>query len=75
MAKRVIVKGPIGMPVMLDTECATAIEFYDDNGDLCAVFGKVINENFWAFATKNDKDWKETLNLLGVNFTKAPVIG
>lgn len=74
MAKRIIVNGPIGSPILLDTENATGIEFYDDNGDLCAVFGKVINQNFWAFSTKNDKDWKETLQQLGVRHTKAPVI-
>lgn len=73
MAKRVIVKGPIGSPILLDTDRATAIEFYDEHGNLCAVFGKVINENFWAFATKNDKDWKETLTLVGTTHDKAPV--
>jgi hypothetical protein len=73
MAKRVIVKGPIGTPILLDTDRATAIEFYDEQGNLCAVFGKVINENFWAFATKKDKDWNETLTLLGVTFDKVPI--
>jgi hypothetical protein len=74
MAKRVIVKGPIGCPILLDTDHATAIEFYDDNGDLCAVFGKVISKNFWAFSTKNDKDWNETLQQLGVKYMKAPIL-
>jgi hypothetical protein len=73
MSKRVIVKGPIGTPILLDTDNATAIEFYDDNGELCAVFGKVINQNYWAFSTKNDKDWKETLQQLGVQFMQAPL--
>jgi len=74
MAKRVIVKGPIGCPILLDTDHATAIEFYDDSGDLCAVFGKVINKNFWSFSTKNDKDWNETLQQLGVKYMKAPIL-
>ena len=75
MAKRVIVKGPIGSPILLDTSNAQAIEFYDEHGELCAVFGKVISADFWAFATKKDKDWKETLRLLGVNPVTLPVIG
>jgi hypothetical protein len=50
---------------LLDTVEANAIEFYDQNNELTAVYGKVFSDDFWAFSTKEDQDWPQVLTQLG----------
>ena len=66
MAKpRIVVRGSVLEEPLLDTEDATVIEFYDQHGDLMAVFGKVLNENFWSISFRNDDDWEQVLARMG----------
>jgi len=62
MSTRVVVRGAkLFRPPILDTDEARIIEFYDYNGHLVALMGKIFSEDFWAFSTKNDNDWNEVL--------------
>lgn len=55
-----IFQGPL-----LDTENASAVEFYDCNGDLVAIFGKILSDDFWGFSTVNDPDWEQVMARMG----------
>jgi len=62
MATRVVVRSAnLFQPPILDTDEARIMEFYDCNGDLVALMGKIFSDDFWAFSTKNDNDWNEAL--------------
>lgn len=50
---------------LLDTDEASAIEFYDCNGDLVAVFSKVLSDDYWAFSTAGDDDWAQVMARMG----------
>jgi hypothetical protein len=63
---KVIVRGDVSQKVLLETEDAQAVEFYDCNGDLVAIFGKVFSNDFWSFSTKEDKDWDQVLSRMGL---------
>jgi hypothetical protein len=52
-------------PPLLVTNEAMAAEFYDANGELCAVVHRVMDGNLWAFTSRNDADWNEALRQLG----------
>jgi hypothetical protein len=62
---RIIVRDNIMNAPLLDTDKANTIEFYDQYGDLVAVFGKVLNQNYWSMSFKTDADWDQTLARMG----------
>jgi hypothetical protein len=66
MSTRLVVKSDnIMQPPLLDTTEASVVEFYDGNGELVALFGKIFSPDFWAFSNKNDEDWPEALARAG----------
>jgi hypothetical protein len=57
-------------PPLLVTNEAMAVEFYDGNGEMVAVVHRVLDGNYWAFTSKNDKDWDEAIRQLGYLSTR-----
>ena len=51
---------------LLVTDKASAIEFRDSAGELCAIFANnALTLGYWNFVTKADDDWIPTLRRLG----------
>ena len=67
---KVIVRSGLAK-VLLESNEANTIEFYDAHGDLCAVFTKVFDENHWMFSTKKDDDWDQALTRTGLNLKET----
>lgn len=58
---RIRVLGPnIMQPPLLESEDASAVEFYDGFDELIALFVR-INDEMWGLVTKNDPDWYDVL--------------
>jgi len=61
MSKRIRVISSIFKPPLLDTDQAAVVEFYDEQGNLEALLSRVLEDTYWAFSSRKDPDWQETL--------------
>ena len=61
MSERIIVKGNIFAPPLLDTTKANVIEFRGANGELEALVTRVLSDSMWCFCSNKDPDWTDTL--------------
>jgi hypothetical protein len=73
VSARIVVRGSYNQAPLLDTEKATQIEFYDANGELVALVGKIFGDEFWFYSNKNDKDWPQVLARTGFLNNVAPL--
>jgi len=74
-AARIIVRGSYNQRPLLDTTAATQIEFYDGNGELIALFGKIFSDELWFYSNKNNQDWPQVLARTGFLNNVAPLTG
>jgi hypothetical protein len=72
---RIIVRGSYNQRPLLDTTAATQIEFYDGNGELLALFGKIFSDELWFYSNKKDPDWPQVLARTGFLNNVAPLAG
>ena len=75
MSARLVVRGSYNQLPLLDTTDATQIEFYDANGELVALFGRIFSDDFWFYSNRNDKDWPQVLARTGFMNNIAPLAG
>lgn len=61
MSKRIRVIRSIFEPPLLETNEASCIEFYDEDGSMEALLSRVLDDNFWCLSTKKDADWPQTM--------------
>ena len=50
---------------LFETNKASLLEFYGDNGELTALLFKQFGGEMWMLVTKADVDWQSTLIRLG----------